>query len=566
MDGLIIWIIIRRLRLPILVIIITFSIAILGMVLIPGMDDHGRVYHLTIFDAFYFVSYMASTIGFGESPYSFTYPQKLWVSISIYTSVIGWFYGIGAIVSLMQDKILALEIGRARFVRSINNFKDPFILIFGYNMTTKKLIEKLNQEDRRIVVVDKDQNKIEALALENYNPYVPGLIADALDAKMLEISGVKSPKCQSVIVAFDDDNKNSTIAMKCRYLNTNISFYVRSSYPKNSSYLQSLGFQHIEDPFSVITKRFELALRAPHAWLLDSWIYGKSLKYRIDKSIPDGDIIIYGYGRMGKALEERLKNTDRRYVFIDSQKIFQDISDANEIHGNEIIEQELLNAGLKKASIIIATSRDDMVNLSVIAIARRYNPDIYTIARENDLKDLEMFHSIKVDRYYVLEDIIADKIYINIAFPLASIFLEHVYRKDDIWGKKLLDRIFSKIGDKPKLYEVEIGKKETLALFNVLKKKKRIELGILKRSRENFKKSNALLFLMIKRGKKDIILPNDNFEVKIGDKLLVACTEESRVDFTYILENFYELFYVMHGYEKISGILGYIDRKDKSLA
>jgi len=563
MDGLIIWIIIRRLRLPILIIIITFSIAILGMVLIPGMDNQGRVYHLTIFDAFYFVSYMASTIGFGESPYSFTYPQKLWVSFSIYISVIGWFYGIGAIISLVQDKILALEIARARFIRSINNFKEPFILVFGYNITTKKLIEKLNQEDRRMVVVDKDQNKIEALALENYNPYVPGFIADALDTKILEIAGVKSPECQSVIVAFENDNKNATIAMKCRYLNKNISFYIRSSYAKNSLYLQSLGFQHIENPFTVISKRFELALRAPHVWLLESWIYGESLKNQTKESIPAGEIIIYGYGRMGKALEEGLKKTDRSYIFVDSQEIFDDDRVNHDIYVNEIIEQELLNAGLKKASVIIATSRDDMVNLSVIATAKKYNPKIYTIARENDLKDLEMFHAVQVDRNYVLEYIITNKIYINIALPLASIFLEHIYRKEDSWGKKLLERIFSKIGDSPDLYEVEISKRETLALFNILKKTEKIKLNILKRSRQNYKKNNALLFLMIKRGDKNIILPNDNFEVKIGDKLLVACEEESKVEFMYILENFYDLFYVMHGYEKISGILGFLNKKTR---
>ncbi len=82
-----IWLIIRRMRAPFLVIITTFSISILGMVLIPGMDDQGHPYNLSFFDAFYFVSYMASTIGFGEAPYSFTYPQRLWVSFCIYLTV-----------------------------------------------------------------------------------------------------------------------------------------------------------------------------------------------------------------------------------------------------------------------------------------------------------------------------------------------------------------------------------------------------------------------------------------------------------------------------------------------
>ena len=67
-----IWLIIRRMRIPFLVIIITFSISILGLTLIPGVDDNGHPYKMTFFDAFYFVSYMASTIGFGEAPYTFS--------------------------------------------------------------------------------------------------------------------------------------------------------------------------------------------------------------------------------------------------------------------------------------------------------------------------------------------------------------------------------------------------------------------------------------------------------------------------------------------------------------
>ena len=90
MNNLSVWIVIRRLRFPFLIIILSFSISILGMVLIPGVDGDGNVYHLSFFDAFYFVSYMASTIGFGESPFDFTYQQKLWVSFCLYITVIGW--------------------------------------------------------------------------------------------------------------------------------------------------------------------------------------------------------------------------------------------------------------------------------------------------------------------------------------------------------------------------------------------------------------------------------------------------------------------------------------------
>jgi voltage-gated potassium channel len=48
----------------------------IGFLLIPGMDLNGNTYHMTIFDAFYFISYTATTIGFGELPYPFTYHSK----------------------------------------------------------------------------------------------------------------------------------------------------------------------------------------------------------------------------------------------------------------------------------------------------------------------------------------------------------------------------------------------------------------------------------------------------------------------------------------------------------
>jgi len=81
------WIILQRMRLPFVVILVTYTIAMIGLILIPGMDDKGDVYHMSIFDAFYFVTYTATTIGFGELPYALTHYQKIWVwCFSIFTS------------------------------------------------------------------------------------------------------------------------------------------------------------------------------------------------------------------------------------------------------------------------------------------------------------------------------------------------------------------------------------------------------------------------------------------------------------------------------------------------
>ena len=56
----------RRMRAPLLALTAAYSISVLGLVLIPGVDDQGEPWRMDFFHAFYFVTYMATTIGFGE--------------------------------------------------------------------------------------------------------------------------------------------------------------------------------------------------------------------------------------------------------------------------------------------------------------------------------------------------------------------------------------------------------------------------------------------------------------------------------------------------------------------
>ena len=63
---------IRRLRAPLVVLIAVLAVSTAGFALIPGVDAAGEPWRPTLFEAFYFVTYTATTIGFGELPYAFT--------------------------------------------------------------------------------------------------------------------------------------------------------------------------------------------------------------------------------------------------------------------------------------------------------------------------------------------------------------------------------------------------------------------------------------------------------------------------------------------------------------
>ncbi|HHC75096.1 MAG TPA: potassium transporter TrkA, partial [Thiothrix sp.] len=114
-----IYLLFRRLRLPLLVLVIVYAISVLGFVLIPGQDNEGNVWRMSFFHAFYFVSFMGSTIGFGEIPYEFTDQQRFWALFAIYGTVIAWLYGIGTTLNVLGDPVFKRLMTENSFARRV---------------------------------------------------------------------------------------------------------------------------------------------------------------------------------------------------------------------------------------------------------------------------------------------------------------------------------------------------------------------------------------------------------------------------------------------------------------
>ncbi|MFN8851037.1 MAG: ion channel, partial [Inhella sp.] len=72
------FVLLRRLRRPLVVLILAYAVAIVGFVLLPGQTPDGRPWRMDFLHAVYFVSFLGSTIGLGEIPYPFTPLQRLW--------------------------------------------------------------------------------------------------------------------------------------------------------------------------------------------------------------------------------------------------------------------------------------------------------------------------------------------------------------------------------------------------------------------------------------------------------------------------------------------------------
>ena len=92
-------IVLREMRPPLVVLVCAYTLGIAGMVLIPGIDGEP----MSLFHAFYFMTYTATTTGFGELPREFSDPQRMWATLCLYMSVIAWIYAIGKIIQVVQN-------------------------------------------------------------------------------------------------------------------------------------------------------------------------------------------------------------------------------------------------------------------------------------------------------------------------------------------------------------------------------------------------------------------------------------------------------------------------------
>ena len=111
----IVWLTMRRMRVPLIIMLLVYFFSTVIMVLVPGMDDAGNTVHMSFLDAAYFMAILQTTIGFGEIPFSFTPAQRALVYLLLLPNVVAWLYSIGTLLGLRLYKQFQASFHRSRF-------------------------------------------------------------------------------------------------------------------------------------------------------------------------------------------------------------------------------------------------------------------------------------------------------------------------------------------------------------------------------------------------------------------------------------------------------------------
>src|SRR5215218_6811448 len=267
-----IFLILRRMRAPLIVLIVIFSVSVLGLTVIPGQDAEGNPMQMGFFDAFYVMSYTATTIGFGEIPFPFTYNQRMWVTISIYLTVIGWAYAIGSLLALLQDRAFRSALALQHFSRKVSRLREPFLLIAGYGQTGELVGHAFDALGRRFVVLDVSAERIDGLELDSYHADIPGMAGDVRDPVLLSAAGLDHGCLEAVVALTDDEEANLAVVMAAGLLRPDVPVVARVTSRILAERMQAFGSPSTINPFDRFGDHLRLALKAPASYQLLTWL------------------------------------------------------------------------------------------------------------------------------------------------------------------------------------------------------------------------------------------------------------------------------------------------------
>jgi len=543
------FLVLRRMRAPIIALIVIYAVAVVGLTLVPGVDAEGRMAPpLSFFHAFYFISYTATTIGFGEIPNAFSDAQRLWVIVCIYLTVIGWSYSVVTLIALLQDKGFQNTLTVNRFMRRVRRLKEPFYIICGCGETGGLIAHNFDRIGQAFVVLEKEELRVQELDLEDFKTDTPALAADASLPENLLIAGLKQARCRGVLAVTNDEQVNLAVAIAVRLLNPAIPVIARARTPAVTANMASFGTDHIINPYARFAEHLALAISAPERFRLIELLTSLPASPIPERHRPPGGRwILCGYGRFGHQLADKLGQAGIQLSIIDPGAPDAD----HRISGDGTEARTLIEAGIADASGIIAGTDNDVNNLSIAVTASELKPDLFVVTRQNHAANSALFHAFRGDFSMVPSHIVAQESIAILTTPMLARFLDRLDDCDETWCAALVARLQAICGQlTPTVWGVHLNISEALAAHHALMHDHTITLGELLRDGTDREQPLAACVLLIERDDRLFVLPAPDFALVAGDRLLIAGRHSARRNLELTLQNMNELDYVLSGHDR----------------
>lgn len=178
----------RRMRAPLITLIVIYAVSILGLTLIPGLDAEGNPSQMDFLHA-YFISYTATTIGFGEIPNAFPKRNGCGSRCAFICRSLAGPTRLARCWPCCRIRISAMQC-------VCNALAGP-CGICGNRFTWSAAMAKpgscsaaLDQLGVRAIVIEVSESRVSQLDLHGHTADIPALAADASQPEILKLAGL----------------------------------------------------------------------------------------------------------------------------------------------------------------------------------------------------------------------------------------------------------------------------------------------------------------------------------------------------------------------------------------
>ena len=322
------------------------------------------------------ISNTASTIGFGEIPYPFTYNQRMWVTISIYLTVVGWASAIGSLLALLQESGFRQALALQHFTRKVERMREPFLLIVGYGRTGELLARSLDALGRRFVVIDGTTGASTTSTSTPTTRTCPAWSQTLATPGTSPSRAWTSLPCEGVLALTDDDEANLAVVQAAALLRPDLPVITRAVSPDHGRAVRAFGTPTVVNPFDRFGAHLRIALPAPASYQLMTWL----------ESGPGAPLPPRGLPAVARALGDLRVRPLRAGGHFRLRGGGLDVNRGGAPRRRPSTTRTPSSAtatsrgcwpapGSNDAAGFVAGTDNDTTNLSLIAAARRANPD-----------------------------------------------------------------------------------------------------------------------------------------------------------------------------------------------
>ena len=502
-DTAVLFILLRRLRAPLLILVAILTIATFGLSLIPGVDFEGNPNHLTVFESFYFMTYTAATVGYTEL-YPYTSAQRMWVTGSIYATVLGWAYALGTLFSIIGDQSFKDAVGVQRFRRAVHRINEPFHIIAGFGNAGRLVAKGLDNLGHRFVVLDTQRSRIDVLNADQLTSYPPGWHGDMRTPGLLGWAGLGHKHCQGIIAITDDDEINLSVLMTAHLLRPEVEVIARCGNQDSEEQMYAFGPEAVINPYDRYGGYLILALERPITHQLATWLLaanGSPMPPRRE-GLRAGRWVVAADGEFEHEVVHDLHRAGLDVTIVHTEDGPPDVTDA---------------VGL------VAGTSVDTLNLSMASRARLKNPDLFVAVRQRSYTNAPLVEALDFDSVFSPTDLVAQEVLARLSTPHLWRFMMLVTEQADEWAEPLLDRLEATCGPRsPRIRLVRVNDLETPAVARWLKAGNSLTVGEMVSGSSGPNTPTAAVPLMMTRNGQDALTPADDVALKLGDALLIA--------------------------------------------